>query len=486
KLKIKLLRFSAGRPVAIISETLALKTSIHVDDRVLIKKNSKSVVAVVDVAREFVKENEIAVSSEIVEQLNLSEEDFVSMELAPKPESVWLIQKKLKCGKLTKEELLTIMNDISRNALTEAEIAYFVSAVYRCNMSIEEIRDMTLAIFKTGKTLGLNGEIVDKHSIGGIPGRITPILVSICAAAGLIMPKTSSRSITTPAGTADAMETICKVDFTIEELKNIIKKTNACIVWGGALNLAPADDKIIQVEKLLNLDPEPQLLASILAKKMAVGAKYVLIDIPFGKNAKVTEKEANHLAKKFKKLANYFQIKLDCSLKKTEEPLGNGIGPALEIRDVIKVLKRENSCYKIEERALELSGKLLEMTGKAKKGCGVKLAKEILNSGQAFKKFKEIIEAQKGMIDNLKEANFKYDIVAEKNGKIKEINIRKINILARLLGCPADKYAGIYLHKHLNDYVKKGEKIMTLYSESKTELEEGLKFYSKNNPFILK
>jgi len=486
RLKIKVLKFSAGRPVAIISEALAEKASIHVDNRVLIKKNSKSIVAVVDVAKEFVGKDEIAVSSEIVNQLSLAEEDYVIMELAPKPESVWLIQKKLRCGKLNEKELAMIMDDIANHALTEAEIAYFVASVYNCKMNLSEVHDMTLAILKSGMRLGLKGTIVDKHSIGGIPGRITPVLVSICAAAGLTIPKTSSRSITTPAGTADAMETICKVEFTLSELKEIIRKTNACLVWGGALNLAPADDKIIQVEKLLNLDPEAQLLASILAKKLAVGAKYVLIDIPFGKNTKVDKKAAEILANNFKKLGKSFNLKLDCFLEKTEEPLGNGIGPVLEMKDVIKVLSRESPCYKIEQKSLALSAKLLEMTGKAKKGKGISLATDILNSGRAFEKFKQIIQAQQGSLDNMKETRLKHDIIAEKNGKIKEINVKKINTLARFLGCPVDKSAGVYLYKHLNEAVKKGEKILTLYSESEAELEEGLKFYNKFQPLLIR
>jgi len=425
KLRIKMLKFSAGRPVAIINDALALKASIHVDNRVLIKKGAKAVVAVVDVAKNFLEKDEVAVSSEIVRQLGLEEKDFVDMDIAVKPESVRLIHRKLDCHRLTKSELFEIMKDISRNALTEAEIAYFVSAVYKCGMSFDEIRNMTLAILETGKKLEIGGMVVDKHSIGGIPGRVTPLLVSICSAAGLKMPKTSSRSITTPAGTADAMETICKVDFTIPELKEIIKKTNACLVWGGSLNLAPADDKIIQVERLINLDPEAQLLASILSKKLAVGAKYVLIDIPFGKNAKVNEKEAKILSNNFKKLAKSFKIHLDCFLEKAEEPLGDGIGPALEIKDVIKVLKRESPCYKLEKKSIALSGKLLEMTKKAKKGQGMKIANQILDSGEALEKFIQIIEAQGGSLNNIKEARLSHDIHAEKTGKIIEINKKR-------------------------------------------------------------
>jgi len=486
KLKVKFLKLSAGRPVAILHKKFAEKASIHTDDRILISKNHRKIAAVVDVALGLLKENEIAVSTEISSVIKLKENDIADVELSTKPESLSLIRKKLECRRLDKKEIEEIIQDIVKNKLTEAEIAYFVSAVYKCGMTIKEIANMTKAIVSTGKKLKLRGKVADKHCIGGIPGRTTPIIISICASTGLIIPKTSSRAITTPAGTADALEVICKVNFNLQEIKKILKKTNACLVWGGSLNLAPADDKIIQVEKLLNLDPEAQLLASIIAKKLAVDAKYILIDIPYGKNAKVSKKEAENLEKKFKQLGKYFNIKIECSSKKIDEPLGNGIGPALEIKDVIKVLKRQDSCYLLEKRALELAGKLLEMTGKAKKGQGFILAKEILDSGKALKKFLAIIKAQRGNINYIREAKYKYNIKASKNGKIKEIKTQELNNIARLAGCPLDKYSGIYLHKHLNEKVEKNNIILTIYSESKNELKEAIKYYNKSKPIIFK
>lgn len=487
KLKVKFLKLAAGRPVAILHKKLALKSGIHVDDRILIRKNSKKIIAVVDIAVGMFGKDDIAVSTEISDELHLKENDIVQVELAPMPESILLIMKKLQCKTLEESEIKKIIQDIVKNALTESEIAYFVSAIYKCGMSMPETLNMIKALVNTGEKLNLRKKIiVDKHSTGGIPGRTTPIIVSICASAGLTMPKTSSRAITTPSGTADALETICRVDFTIPEIKKIISKTNACMVWNGSLRLAPADDKIIQVERLLNLDPESQLLASIMAKKLAVGSKYVIIEIPYGKYAKFNKKAALRVKKKFELIGKFFKIKIKCLMIKTMQPLGNGIGPALEIKDVISVLKRESSCFMLEKRALLLASQILELAGKAKKGQGFKLAKQVLDSGLAFKKFKQIVEAQDGKINNIKEAKFKHNIEAVKNSKIKEIDIRKINILARVLGCPADKSAGICLHKHINDKLKKGEKILTLYSESETELKEALNYYHKNKPLIFR
>jgi len=469
KLKVKQLKFSAGRPVAIISESFALKSSIHVDERVILRKNGKSTIAVVDIAKKLLGEKEVAVSSEIMKELDLKVGDEVEIEISPKPKSVFLIRKKLACQRLSRREIEAIIKDIVHNALTEAEIAYFVSAIYKCGVSIRETADMTRAIYETGQKLNLDKQlIVDKHSIGGIPGRVTPILVSICAAAGLTIPKTSSRAITTPAGTADAMEFLTNVEFSVSKLRKIVKKTNACIVWGGSLGLAPADDKIIQVERLLNLDPKPQMIASIIAKKLAVGARFVLIDIPYGKNAKVDKREAENLAKNFIKISKIFKLKTKCVLTRNDEPLGNGIGPALEIEDVIKVLKREDKCHMLEDKAVFLSGKLLEMTKKAPLGQGEKLARQILDSGEAYKKFVEIVEAQGGKINRFTEPKFKHTVKAKQSGKITEVNIRKLNLIARIAGCPLDKLSGILLHKHLANLVKKGEPLMTIFSQSKS------------------
>ena len=482
KLKVKFLKFYTGRPVAILNNKFAEKATIHVGDRIKITKGKKEIIAIIDTSPGMLKENEIIVSEEIGKALELRENNAVDINIAEKPASLQLIQKKLLCKKLNEQEIQNIVSDIVKNALTEAEIAYFVSAIYQCGMSMKEIASLTKAIVKTGKKLKIRGLVADKHSVGGMPGRTTPIIVSICSSAGLIIPKTSSRAITSAAGTADALEVICRVTFSLNEIKKIIKKTKACMVWGGSLNLAPADDRIIQVEKLLNLDPEAQLLASILAKKISVDSKYILIDIPYGKNAKVSESESIKLARHFEQLGRHFGLKIRCSRKQADEPLGNGIGPALEIKDVISVLKRKDSCYLLESRALELSGELLELTGKAKKGRGYSLARKILDSGEAFKKFSQIIKAQDGSIKQIKEAEFKHHIKAASSFIVKDISVKELNQIARIAGCPLDKYAGVYLHKHLHSHVKKNELLLTIYAESPDKLKEAVAFYKKTRP----
>ncbi|MEK6872843.1 MAG: thymidine phosphorylase, partial [Nanoarchaeota archaeon] len=346
-------------------------------------------------------------------------------------------------------------------------------------------KNLTEAMVNAGNRLKFKGKIYDKHSIGGVAGnRTTPIVVSICAAAGLKIPKTSSRAITSASGTADAIETIARVDLPIKKIREIVNKTNACFVWGGALGLAPVDDKIIKIENIVNIDSHSQLLASILSKKISVGSKYVLIDIPYGKSAKVLKKEAIKLKRAFLSLADNFDLKISVALTNGGEPIGNGIGPVLEMKDVIKVLKRADSPKDLEKKALFLAGKLLELAGEKK---GYKKACEILNSGKAFKKFTEIVKAQKGNINKLNKLkpNFFHNIIVKRKVKIKHIDNKLINRLARVVGCPEDKAAGIYLHKKKNQLSNKNEAILTIYAVSKEKLDQAVKFYHENKGKIV-
>lgn len=484
ELKVKNIGLGAGRPVAILSEARARKINIHIGDRLDVSFRKKKVIAIVDIAKSSLGEDEISLSEESVSYLDVKPGDHVKVNLALEPKSTRYISKKLNGSKLSKSEIFCIVKDIVSNALTEAEIAYFVSGVYENGMSLEETKNLTEAMFKTGERISWGRKkIVDKHSIGGIPGnRTTPIVIPICAAAGLIMPKTSSRAITAPAGTADTMETITRVDFSITELKKIVKKVGACIVWGGALGMAPADDKLIRVERLLGLDPESQLIASILSKKLAVGSNYVLIDIPYGPGAKVSREEAEKLKKKFLAVGKHFKLNILVVPTDGSQPIGNGIGPVLEMRDILRVLKRDNPPKDLEAKSILLAGEIFEMTGTTKKGKGQELARDILESKCALKKFNEIISAQGKRDDFLKIAKFKHSIKSKKSGAIKSINNKSINYLARILGCPIDKASGVYLNKHVKGLVAKGEIIMTLYAESEKKLAEAINFFYETSP----
>ncbi len=481
KLKIKNLDWLAGRPVAILNEVTSKKMNVFVDDRIVIT-GPRKVYAVVDIFPKIVKNNEIGLSKELSNVLGLKNKSYVEVSGSSMSDATHLIKKKLQGEKLTGEELRLLISEIVHNNLTEAEIAYFAAAEKLNGMSMEEIVGLTKAMVKTGARLKFKGRyIADKHCIGGIAGnRTTPIIVAICASAGLTLPKTSSRAITSASGTADVVETISNVELSLEKIKKIVRKTGACLAWGGSLGLAPSDDKIIRVERLLNLDVEPQLLASIMSKKISAGSKYIIIDIPYGSGAKVKSLvAAKRLGNKFKYLARKFRMKIKVVYTKGSQPVGKGIGPVLEMRDILKVLKNEKDAPKdLMEKSLHLSAELMKLCGIKN---SMKRAEEILTSGKAYEKFREIVNAQNGKknieerIEELKLAKFSKKIKAKRSGRIVEIGNKGINGLCRVLGTPETIGAGVYLHRHLGK-VSKGEVIMTLYSESRKKMREAVKY----------
>jgi len=483
--------WSAGLPVVMLNKKTAERLGVHAKERLAIRtlsKKPKQISSILDVVGEIIKDDEIAISDEIKKILGIRKGQKVDISISSPPRSLGFIKKKLDGKKLLEKEIKEIIKDIVNNSLSETEVSLFVSAMYQKGMDFNETIHLIEAILSSGKRLSFKNKfVVDKHSIGGIPGnRTTPIVVSICASAGLIFPKSSSRAITSAAGTADVIETLAKVEFSIDELKKIVKKTNACMVWGGALGMVPADSKIITIEKQLRIDPESQLLASILSKKLAAGSKYILIDIPYGKLAKVSKSKALNLKKKFEDLGKHFKLKLKVVLTDGSNPIGKGVGPVLEMIDVIKILNPlEEGPKDLEKKSLFLAGEIFELTRKAKKGKGFGMAKEILDSGKAFKKFEEIIKTQKGKIIKLKPAKYKKDIFSKRNCKFKGFNNKVIGSLARTAGCPLDKKSGVYLHVKKGDELKKKSKILTIYAESKPRLKEAIKFYKSKKPLLM-
>jgi len=475
---------TGGVLIAILNQEDADKLDLYLGDRIVIKNKGKTATAVVDIAHKSFPSGKIGLFEEVFDKLNAKKNDFVSIDLQEKPKSIYFIRNKMDNKKLSKEEIDIIVKDIVENRLTDVELAYFTGACYANGLDIDETIALTKATVKYGERLDLgNGKIIDKHCTGGVPGnRTTMIVVPILAAAGLTIPKTSSRSISSPAGTADTMEVLAPVSIPLSKIKEVVLKTNGCIVWGGAVDLATADDKLIRVRHALSLDPEGMLLSSILAKKAAVNSTHVLIDIPIGRDAKIKNlREANNLKDKFTKIGRKLGMKVKVLITDGSEPIGRGIGPALEARDILYILKRDI------RRPLDLERKSLEMATKIMKMIGIKkasqIAYEILDSGLAYEKMKEIIKAQGGDPeidpDKIMVGRFKYDYKAKISGKLNDIDNIIISKVARIAGAPKDKGAGIYLFKHEGDFVKKNDVIFTLYAENKVKLKYALNILKK-------
>ncbi len=496
--KARALNLSAGKPVVVLPKEIAKWLNIHIGDRIVVKKYGigKELIAVVDVAEIEEKVDYIFLSNEIINLLKIKENDLLEINPAQKPLSTLYIKEKLDGKKLDYNKLFEIMKSIVNNELTEAEIAYFVSASYIRGMDLEETINLTKAMVNVGNRIKFNTKyVMDKHCIGGIPGnRTSPIVTSIIAAAikelklDAVMPKTSSRAITSAAGTADVIELIADVEFSIEKIKKIVNKVKACLVWGGSLGVSPADDKIIQVERFLNLDPKSQLIASIMSKKISVGSNVIVIDIPYGKGSKIESKEkAIEFKKMFETIGKKFGMKLKAVLTDGTQPIGNGIGPMLELIDVIAVLKNKpNKPHDLYNKSIFLANQILSLI--VPKHKAEKLVSKIISNGKAYEAFKAIIKAQNGSIEEkkLEPSHFFYELKAEKAGKIVNIDNKKINFVTRILGCPADKLAGIYLIKHLNEKVEQNEPYVILYAETKEKLDYGIKVFNDIKPIIIK
>lgn len=487
KFQLKFYPIETRKPTIVLNEEDARELGVHVSDRLEVSFEGHSTIALTEITTSFVGEGEVGIFNKVKDLLNVNEGGEVEIKPTKRPKSVNFIRRKIQGEILHWHEIREIIQDIVDNHLSDTELSAFVTAGYINGFNMDEIVALTNSMVETGQQMDFGDDVVDKHCIGGVAGnRTTMLIVPIIAAAGLIIPKTSSKAITSPSGTADTMEVLAGVEFGIEEVKDIVNRTNACIVWGGAVNLAPADDKIIQVEYPLSIDPPGQILASVMAKKKSVGSDYVIIDIPVGKGTKMPDSEAaNNLAKRFIELGKRLDIGVECLITDGTSPIGSGIGPAPEARDCLLALENKEPVDLIN-KSLDLAGVLLELSGKVNKGRGREIAEKILVSGRARDKMMEIIEAQGGdpniNPDDIELGEKTCVIESDAKGRIRYIDNKKISHVARAAGAPKDKSAGVYLHVQVGDSVKIGDPLFTLYSPSSRKLEDSIRLTNKLRP----
>lgn len=491
KFKVKPFDLTAGaREVVILHKEDADRMNLSTMDRVEISRDGgKREVAIVDLTEKHLEEGTIGVFARLTEQMGLKKGQEIYLNPIGSPESIKYIKNKMENEELTNEQIQSIINDVIDDRLSDIEMTAFITSLYTLGMTEQETVSFAEAIIDSGEKLNLKRrKIMDKHCIGGVPGnRTTMLIVPIVASTGLTIPKTSSRSITSPAGTADTMEVLTPISHSIDQIEEIVNKTDGCIVWGGAINLASADDKLIRVRNPLDIDPKGVLLASILGKKKAAGATNVLIDIPIGKGAKVKDKEmAQTLSNDFMRIGSQLDMEVKCIVTPGYDPIGSAVGPALEAREILKILKNDSVSFDLKDKAIQMSGILLESGGKAKKGEGARKAKHILNSGKAEDKMREIIEAQGGDPDiepeDIEVGDHSREVYSENTGRIQYMDIRAISNVAKTAGAPKDKGAGIYLDVEKGDKIKEGDRLMTIYAESERKLNAALEVYEEDKP----
>lgn len=415
----------------------------------------------------------IGLGEQAFRRLGLPEGTEVTFRQAPVPHSLEYVRRKIDGDTLDDTEIAEIIKDIAGYRYSPMEIGAFLVACAGF-MTTQETLALTRAMADVGRVMRWDAEIVvDKHCIGGIPGnRTSMIVVPIVAAHGLTMPKTSSRAITSPSGTADTMEVLATVDLAEDRLAEVVRKENAVLAWGGRVNLSPADDVLISVERPLRIDTFEQMAASILSKKVAAGSTHLLIDIPVGPTAKVRSKrEAIRLRKLFEYLAGKLGLVLDVVFTDGSQPVGRGIGPVLEARDVMAVLRNDaDAPIDLRDRALMLAGRVLEFDPAIIGGRGYARAMELLGSGAALKAMERLIDAQGRRHSLPQVGGCHHDVCSLFEGKVIAIDCHMIARIARLAGAPMDKGAGIDLMHKVRDPVRRGEVLYRIHAHSETGL----------------
>lgn len=433
------------------------------------------VTAVLNFCRtDLLAKDEVGLSEAAFADLGLSEGAAVEVTLARSPESVERVRGKLRGERLTRADFDAVLRDVCARRYSKPELAMFVLACALRSLDDGELVALTGAMIDCGSRLRFDAPVVaDKHCIGGIPGnRTTMIVVPILVSLGVTVPKTSSRAITSPAGTADTMGVLAEVALPPERIYEVVKEAGGCIVWGGALQLAPADDVLITVERPMGIDTEAQMIASILSKKKTAGATHALIDIPLGPTAKVRSRaHAERLAALFRRVAAAIGLELDVVVTGAHGPIGRGVGPRLEALDVLAVLRREaDAPADLREKSLYLAARLLERVGAAPDAGGYRMAQEALESGRALASFEHIVAAQ-GARPLPAAAPFCAEVASPRDGRVREIDCFEISGLAKLAGAPANPAAGIRLLRTIGAVVERGEPLFEIHAQSATQLE---------------
>lgn len=487
-LTVKILDIYSNYPIVILHPDTAVDLGAQNLDRIEVRKEDFHSVFVLDTSNSYVDKQTLGIFKDVANDFNLKEGDKVIVNLLSPPPAIKYLMNKLKNKPLSEEEIIEIVKEINNNSLSEVELSAFVTSVFINGLNLEETRNLCTALVNIGDRIDFKENIIlDKHSIGGINGRVSMIITPIIASLGYKIPKTASRSITSAAGTADSMEVLAPVSFDVDEIKEIINKTGGVVAWEGKFDLCPVDNKLIDIEHALGINPEGIMIASILSKKKSIGSTHLVIDIPVGRDVKIKSKEdGERLAKKFISISKYLKINTKVILTDGDKPCGAFFGPALEAKNVLELLENKYQDNVLEKACL-LSGELLELVGKAKKGEGYLLAKEVVTSGKALEKFKEIINAQGGTIfrsEDVPRAKFVQKIYSQDAGDVNSFDVSKITHIAKILGCPKSVEAGVVLLCDVGDSVQRNDPIFEFHSNTEEKITRAIEYFKENSPLI--
>ena len=422
-----------------------------------------------------------------------------------------LIQKKKNGETLTKEEIDFMITDYVAGKIPDYQMSAMLMAIYFNGMENEELAAFTLAMRDSGDLVDLSpieGIKVDKHSTGGVGDKTTLIVGPIVAACGVPVAKMSGRGLGFTGGTLDKLESISgfRIDLSAAEFFETVKKTGISVI-GQTGNLAPADKLLYALRDVTaTVDSIPLIAASVMSKKLAAGSDKIVLDVTTGSGAFMKNtRDAKKLAKHMVAIGNHAGKETVAILTGMEEPLGFAIGNNMEVKEAIEVLKGAGP-EDVKEVSGALAGMMLSLgLENVSHSQGKRMAKKVLSSGQAFEKFKEMVQAQGGDIRYVEHPEFferdafEGEVLAAEDGFLSGMDTEKIGVAAGLLGAGRetkdsviDMSAGIYLEKKIGDTVKKGEPIAICYAGTKEKLNRGMAMfessirYSKEAPRIPK
>lgn len=447
--------------------------------KVMVRANGATISAVLNVVDDeaIVQRDELGLSEDAYTRLNVPAGHPAQVSPAEPPASLAALHRKIGGERLSRDDMHALIQDVARARYSKIELAAFVVATNGYDLERDEVLYLTEAMIATGRRLDWQqavrgGPVVDKHCIGGIPGNRTSMLVvPIVTAHGMLCPKTSSRAITSPAGTADTMEMLAEVELPFERLQKIVRDTNGCLAWGGSADLSPADDILISVERPLGIDSPGQMVASILSKKIAAGSTHLVLDIPVGPTAKVRSMPAaQRLRKLFEYVASSLNLHLDAMITDGSQPVGNGIGPVLEARDVMRVLRNDPAApADLREKSLRLAGRVIEFDPDVRGGDGWRIARDILESGRALAQMEALINAQ-GRRELPALGELTHEVCAEHDGAVGAIDNLQLARIARLAGAPQVSGAGVDLLRKVGDPVTAGQALYRIHARYPADL----------------
>ena len=435
---------------------------------------------------------ELGLSEDAFDQLAVESGHKATVSQAEPPESMGALFRKIDGERLSKDDFTSIVHDIAQHHYSKIELTAFMIATNRGGMDREEVFFLADAMVACGRRLDWHSPlVVDKHCIGGIPGNRTSMLVvPIVAAHGMLCPKTSSRAITSPAGTADTMAVLANVELSFDKLSEIVREHHGCLAWGGTANLSPADDVLISVERPLSLDSPAQMVASILSKKISAGSTHLVLDIPIGPTAKVRSMpDAQRLRQLFEYVATRMNLSLDVVITDGRQPIGFGVGPVLEARDVMRVLENDpRAPIDLRQKSLRLAGRLIECNPDIRGGDGFAIARDILDSGRALASMNAIIKAQGARPFNHNQpqlGTLTFEVLAVTSGVVIGIDNLHIARIARLAGAPKVECAGVDLMHKLGDVVRAGDVLYRVHAEFHADLDFARQFSNKLSGYTI-